>query len=271
MAQDDKSAQDTVREFYDGFGWKREGERSGEDNLFRKFPESHRTYAHAVEKRLQDLFVGRSGSLLIVGCGDLPDNHLEIIRQFSKVACMDISESAIEITRNKLGPDADYHVASIIDPTLPSSQFEAVFCAHVVYHIDAAQQEAAVRQMLRLVKPGGRVVIVYANPRSPFAVVGGAMRALGRAVGRRRLFQQKGIPDLYYHAHPRGWWRRFETEAIVSFIPWEVIGSRPARTLLRGDSMARAFFRAAGWVEHRLPSVAVRIWQYPILVLDKRS
>jgi len=129
----------------------------------------------------------------------------------------------------------------------------------------------AVRQMLRLVKPGGRVVIVYANPRSPFAVVGGAMRALGRAVGRKRIFRQNGIPDLYYHANPRGWWRRFDTEAVVSFIPWEVIGSRPARALLRGDRIARAFFRAAGWVEHQLPSVAVRVWQYPILVLDKRS
>jgi hypothetical protein len=97
------------------------------------------------------------------------------------------------------------------------------------------------------------------------------MRALGRAVGRKRIFRQNGIPDLYYHANPRGWWRRFDTEAGVSFIPWEVIGSRPARALLRGDRIARAFFRAAGWVEHQLPSVAVRVWQYPILVLDKRS
>jgi hypothetical protein len=77
-------------------------------------------------------------------------------------------------------------------------------------------------------------------------------------------------PHLYYHAHPRSWWRRFAPMAAIRFAPWEAIGSRPARALLRTDASARLFYHAAAWLEANAPSAAARLWQYPIIILEKK-
>jgi ubiquinone/menaquinone biosynthesis C-methylase UbiE len=66
----------------------------------------------------------------------------------------------------KLGPTGEFVLGSILDLPLPDNHVDAVYCAHVIYHIDAAFQEKAVRELIRVTKPGGRVVIIYANPNS---------------------------------------------------------------------------------------------------------
>lgn len=264
------SANDVVKTFYDEFGWQKDGTYSGEDNLFRAFPKAFREYARASGERTRNLFGARTGRLLVVGCGDMPDMHVEIARQFSSVTCMDISEVALDISRRKLGDRGEYVLDSIVETASESEMFDAVFCAHVVYHIDAAQQERAVRQMIRLTRPGGRIVVVYANPRSPFAIPGALARGFKALVGKARASNANAIPELYYHAHPLGWWKRFGSACRVGFVPYEVIGSRPARALLRGEAMASAFFRRALWLETKFPNLAVRLWQYPTVVLDKQ-
>ncbi len=253
-----------VAAFYDTHGWVDTGDgTSGEDGLFRQFPRGYEHYAEGSARRTQALLAGRTGALLFVGCGDLPDTHVQIAAGFAQVTCLDISQAALAIAAGKLGPRAVCRLESIVGCTLPDAQFDLSFCAHVIYHIDAAEQEAAVRQLLRLTRPGGRIVIIYANPRSVFTLPGEAMRALRP---RRR---DGAVPPLYYHAHPLGWWRRFGDQAAVRFAPWQAIGSRPARALLRTDAMAALFYRAAGWFEAAWPAAAARLWQYPIVVLDK--
>jgi len=52
-----------------------------------------------------------------------------------------------------------------------------VFRAHVIYHIDAAEQKTAVLELIRFCKPGGRVVILYKNPQ-PIRYAAGAVDRL---------------------------------------------------------------------------------------------
>jgi SAM-dependent methyltransferase len=267
-------AEETVKNFYDRFGWKaQESCESGEELLFRKFSKAyHEIYAPVSEGRVRRLFEGYTGRLLIVGPGDLPKNHITIIQQFSTTTCMDISTRALDIARQKLGDQAEYILDSIVDTALDSDQFNAAFCAHVLYHIDATEQEQAVRQMVRLVKPGGRVVIIYANPHIPklvFKVLRPIKRFALKIVQAKNRNTSPAIPKLYYHAYRLGWWKRFSDVCEVSLLPWEVIGTRPAR-LLWNEVVARKFYRAALWIERTFPAVSVKLWSYPIIVLDKR-
>ena len=267
-----RSVTESVAHFYDHYGWVDQGVAElGEDQLFRRFRPGYAKYTARSADRTLALLTEQCGSLLIVGCGDLPENHVRIAAGFHRVTCMDISVAALGIAEHKLGTSASYRRESIVETTLPDGLFDAVFCAHVIYHIDKDEQEAAVRQLVRVTRPGGRVVIIYANPRSPFTIPGEVMREVKRRVGARRDGNVSGTPALYYHVHPLGWWRRFTADCNVAFIPWEVIGSRPARALLWGDRMAAAFFNAAAWFETRAPHAAVRLWQFPIVVLDKKS
>jgi SAM-dependent methyltransferase len=269
VREDFSTTSRTVANFYDRHGWiKQDNGVQGEDTLFRTFPTAHIRYAGQTMDRICGLLSPRRDALLFAGCGDMPDNHMRIARSFKHVTCIDISETALDIARDKLGSDGSYVHESIVQTTLPDNAFDGVFCAHVIFHVNAAEQEFAVRQLVRVAKPGGRVLVIYANPLSPFALPGESMRRLRRWLGAAR--KSSAMPELYYHAHPLGWWQRFEDQCKVSFVPSEVIGSRPARALLRTEWMASGFYGQAAWLEARAPQLAVRLWQYRVVVLDKK-
>ena len=177
----DPPTSESTAHFYDHYGWVDQGAGgSGEDQLFRRFRPAYAEYTARSADRTLALLAEGCGSLLIVGCGDMPESHVRIAAGFDQVTCMDISAAALGIAERKLGTAASYRRESIVKTALPDSLFDAALCAHVIYHIDKDEQEAAVRQLLRVTRSGGRVVIVYFNPRSPFAVPGAVMREVKR-------------------------------------------------------------------------------------------
>jgi SAM-dependent methyltransferase len=252
----------TVRDFYDTYGWS----EGGEDELFRQFRPAYRAYHQQTDARTLGCFEGRDGSLLIVGGGDLPQSHVELASRFNTVTCIDISAVALDITQHKL-PTAERVLGSICNAPLPTGTIDAVFAAHIVYHIDANEQERAVREMIRVAKPGGRIVIVYNNPRSPIRFAAGVVHRL-----RKRFSPDLAVKTpsgLYFSPHPLSWWSVFKDMCTVSMLPWDIIGSFEERTLIPSDRLARAFYGAAARVERKLPYASVHFWQYPIIILDK--
>jgi ubiquinone/menaquinone biosynthesis C-methylase UbiE len=130
-------------------------------------PSSHfYPYQDLVDHRTTNCFSGITGRLLIAGGGDLPGAHTQIARHFSSICCLDISQKALDISKQILGDREEYVLASILDIPKSSNFFDAVFCAHVIYHIDKQLQSKAIRELVRVIRPGGRAVIIYWNPRS---------------------------------------------------------------------------------------------------------
>lgn len=273
----DSKVENSVRTFYEDFGWEDADGVKGEDISFRMFRPAYYPYHEAVEARTISAMQPFAGNLLIVGCGDMPESHVEIATRFDKTTCIDISQKALDIAAARL-PKASTVNGSILASDIEDNSFDTVFCAHVLYHIDAQQQEKAVREMLRVVKPGGKVVVIYSNPQSPLRYMcsvakrinGMAAKVMGRTKEHRHSSGQER-PALYFLAHPLKWWQQFGDGSNVSMIPWDVIGSFEERQLLPSDWLARAFYATAGWVERRFPKIAVRLWQYPQIVLYKES
>ena len=57
------------------------------------------------------------------------------------------------------GVEIDYLRAAITDLPLPDEQFDAVFCISVIEHLGHAGARAAVAELRRVLKPGGRLLI----------------------------------------------------------------------------------------------------------------
>jgi len=256
-----KSVEQSVREFYDERGWK-----GGEDRLFRQYNQAYRQYHAAAVARTIDCFSGRSGSLLIAGGGDMPESHIDIATKFDRVACIDISQAALDIAQRKV-PKLERTLGSICAAPFEASTFDAVFCAHVIYHIDATEQEQAVRELIRICKPGGRVVILYKNPQSPIRYAAGAIHRLRKLAAPKDSIEEAA--GLYFSAHSLGWWNRFRDTSAVSMRPWDIIGSFEERTLIPANWLARTFYGIARLIEVKTPRLAVKLWQYPIVILDK--
>lgn len=94
--------EESVRQFYDNYGWIGTEGKTGEDVEFRKFRPSYYSYHQHVEKRVEHLFDGLDGDLLIAGCGDVPDSHVTIAEKFTSVCCVDISHQALQLASKRL-------------------------------------------------------------------------------------------------------------------------------------------------------------------------
>jgi SAM-dependent methyltransferase len=258
-----------VREFYDSFGWVAKDGTVGETR-YRRFSPPYYPYHEGVNDRTMSCFAGLGGSLLLAGGGDLPETHTAIAAQFSKVTCLDISKRALEIAETKLGAGAAYINASILDIPLPDDQFDAVYCAHVIYHIDIDLQQRAIEELIRVTRPGGRVVVIYGNPHSlvdRLITYKSKTPLLWKL--RRPAPTAQGGPSLYFALHPLEWWDGFKSQCRVSFVPWDVMSCDQERSLLWSDSVAKGFYGVCGWLEKKRENLAVKWWQYEVVVLDK--
>lgn len=266
-----------VRDFYDNFGWRDNDGIKGEDLSFRMFRPAYYPYHEIVEARTMGAFEPFDGEILIVGCGDMPANHVDIATRFDKTTCIDISQRALEISQEQLPETSEMVLGSILNSNFADNSFDSILCAHVLYHIDASSQEGAMREMIRVTKPGGRIVLIYSNPRSPLRYMCSAAKRVNNFVarfrGREKQYREttgQERPTLYFFAHSLGWWSRFSDQCDLRIIPWDVIGSFEERQLISGDRLAILFYRCSAWLEQRFPRFAVKLWQYPLVVLTKK-
>jgi len=265
-----------VRDFYDQYGWVTTAGVSGEHALFRKFSLPYYFYHDGVNARTLACFAGMHGSLLIAGGGDLPETHVTIANMFSQTTCLDISKVAIDIARNKLGDNGEFIVGSILDIPKPENHFDAIYCAHVIYHIDKDQQHKAIRELIRVTKPGGRIVVIYSNqdsmPKRVARVKGKIplLRTLKRAKPNREP-GARNRPPLYFYAHPLSWWSQFDDECEVDIKPWDVMSNVEEEAILINDEIASLGYRVCAWFENRYPQKAGRWWSYPLVLLTKKE
>ncbi len=123
-------------------------------------------------RRLLAEFVTLSGArggehALDIGCG--PG---KLVRALGAAvgpggAAVGIDPSATAIADNRRRDRAAQHryeVGPAQDLPLPDAAFDVVTCTFVMHHIPEAQRTAALAQMWRVLRPGGRVLLADASP-----------------------------------------------------------------------------------------------------------
>ncbi len=119
-------------------------------------------------RRLLELLDGRCGDLLDVGCGSavLADSVAALGWRYTGV---DASEAMVRTARARLGNHDGVRlaVADVADLPFPDDSFDAVVCIGVLDRV--SEQPAAVRELLRVLRPGGGAVVSFPNGLSPYA------------------------------------------------------------------------------------------------------
>jgi len=113
----------------------------------------------------------KSGSIIDVGAGEstLVDDLLA--RGCREITILDVSKTAIEITRDRLGPAAEqvsWIVGDITQISLPVRSFD-VWHDRAVFHflVDPEQRKRYVQAALNAVRPGGHVIVSAFGPEGP--------------------------------------------------------------------------------------------------------
>jgi SAM-dependent methyltransferase len=154
---------------------------------------------------------------LDVGCGGgLGHAHL---RGLARLEGVDLSEAMIATARQR-NPGVLYHVADGSRLPFEQGAFDLTFTSCVLHHVPAGKRGAFVRELRRVTRPGGLVVVFELNPLNPLTRLAvhrcefdrGAL-LLGRRETRRRLAAARLSPveERYFLFFP---WRTRVLERI---------------------------------------------------------
>jgi SAM-dependent methyltransferase len=144
-----------------------------------KTPNAVSWYSPHLEKSLsliEELAPDRSVSIIDVGGGEstLVDDLLA--RSYEKITVLDISQTAVDANRERLGSVAErvtWIVSDITNAELEPSSYD-LWHDRAVFHFltDSRDRQAYVRQVARSVRHGGYVVVSTFGPEGPMKCSG---------------------------------------------------------------------------------------------------
>lgn len=147
--------------------------------------------ASAVAAR--DLFV-RAGarSVLIPGIG-YGRNARPFIESGMFVAGIEISETAIDLARSRLGLEVPIVHGSVEDMPFDDRSYDGVFCHGLIYLLDARGRQKLIRDCHRQLAPGGHMVFTVISKQAP-------MYGQGQRLGDDWYERLPGLPMYFYDA-----------------------------------------------------------------------
>jgi SAM-dependent methyltransferase len=115
----------------------------------------------------------------------------------------DIDREAIAWARESLRDVGDFHTNEPSPPTrYPDGRFDAIYSVSLFTHLDEAAQDAWLRELARLLKPGAMFVTTVHGRFATQSCSEGerrelAQRGIAYRVGRKGRFKLDGLPDFY--------------------------------------------------------------------------
>ena len=271
---------ETVKAFYDDYGWVKKPDEVFNDTA--EFTEARpiaQAYLQHCNARIGKL-LGSGRFVLDAASGAIPHReYLTYSTNYQVRICVDLSIRALNEARAKLGARGLYLLGDITRLPLADGVVDSVISLHTIYHIPKNEQTTAVDELVRVTRPGGRVIIVYVWGRSlamdaVFRLRGwlGFIRRLGRPPSIATAIQSGAAkpPPLYFHPLNHDWFAGdVAARHAARLRVWSAV-SKAFQTRFVSDGPAgRLLIAAVELLEDALPGLAGRIGQYPMFVIDK--
>lgn len=271
------NAEEKVSKFYNAVGWEIEGEITEDARRWEDLRENAKEYVSKCRLRVLRYIPDNGVNILDMASGPIQyREYLEYSKNFKKRYCVDLSSAALEKAKKKIGDHGVFLHGSFFDIPMEENFFDCSVSLHTIYHINKDRQEEAVRKLIYVTKPGHPIIIVYSSPNTafirlitfPFRLVGKAKNILKKLNGKRKQEEDLG---LYFHAHPINWWNRFSDVASVQIMPWRSFSSDMQKWLIPNNKIGRKMFDVLFNLEEHFPNFFVKHFQYPMIILTKRT
>jgi SAM-dependent methyltransferase len=171
-----------------------------------------------------------------------------------------------------VGIPHEFRTADVCALPFEDGAFDAVYCSHLIYHIaDPAAQDAALAEFVRVVRPGGVVVLIAANPRPLVFPMRLARRLLADTPGVGSMLNRlRTSPPLPYKPMPIGWMRR----RLVRGGPVEVVAADiPSTSFYRNvtefKGLGKLLWTSIRWLDVNYPRLSAHLGNFVILTCRK--
>ncbi|MEM7808228.1 MAG: class I SAM-dependent methyltransferase [Planctomycetota bacterium] len=271
-----------TRDFYDRQGWRADEDgRLLDEHLFGKPSATHGPIQQrAHERRFAGIRAflapsGPVGDLLEVGCGGNPEPNVVAVAE--RYVGVDFSTVGLDAANERLAHLAQRRQsdtplvfrtqqADAVDLPFADGQFDAVYSAHMLYHIsDPAAQARAIAEMRRVLKPGGRLLLVLANPRPLLWPSRLAKRVLADSPLETLLRKLKGPSPLPYKPMRISWHLATLRHAGLSDVrctAYRMASTHTVQRLGETSTFGRKAWRTMDHLERTWPRIAARLGNY---------
>ena len=279
---------DRTRDFYERQGWRVDATgRLADETLFgARTDNDGPIQRRAHERRFAGIreHLAPSGAvdrLLEVGCGGNPEPN--VVALADDYTGVDFSSTGLEAANLRLDKLAELRAddrplthrtrqADACELPFDDASFDALYSAHMLYHMsDADAQARAIAEMGRVLRPGGRLLLVLANPRPILWPGRLAKRLLADTPvvsGLLRRVRSKNKSPLPYQPMRIGWNLRRLRDAGIGTpecIAYRMASTETMQTLGEKGAISRGLWSAMEWLERDHPHLAARLGTYVTL------
>src|SRR5579872_3600 len=208
LMSDDKKL---VRNFYDQRGWHANAAGDYEDAvIFEDLRPVSKEYLKKCHDRVSRFLKPSGDYLLDAASGALQfKDYLQYSERYKYRVCVDLSFQALSEVKRKLGSKAICVLCDITNMPFRDGVMGGFVSLNTIYHIPKDEQATAVRELYRVLKPGGKGVVVYDWYKHSPWMNAGLLPFRGFVFIRNRLAgafrKMAGSKDdgkmLYFYAH----------------------------------------------------------------------
>lgn len=268
----DTNIKHEIKAFYDQVGWQQDQTKQFKDATDSEDLRAvSKDYIHQCHLRLKQYLPQKGQFLLDAASGPIQyPEYLKYSKNYRYRICVDLSLTGLLEAKAKLGDKGIYILCDITKLPLQNDKIDAVISLHTIYHVPQNQQTQAFDELYRVLKPGGRSIVVYSWGKHsalmkfflyPFKL---AKRAYMLAKGNK--------PALYFYANSYQWFKqqlqnKYDTKIFV----WRSVNVPFLKIYIHSFLAGRVILRLIYKLEEKCPNLMGRIGAYPLLVTEKKS
>lgn len=276
-----------VRAFYDEIGWKMESDGHYQNARYEDLRPVSADYIHRCHMRIPRYLEEGGRFLLDIGSGPVQyPEYMTYAKKFDIRVCFDISITALEEARQKIGEKGFYVVGDAANLPFAPETFDGIVSLHTFHHLSIDGQREAWKEVYRTLKPKRNAVVVNGWTESAmmkkWLPAVRFMETLGEIIaflrGKRKLQQkkknaEKQKPTGTFIQKMDAQWIRTELPKIapsanITIRCWRSVSVRWLRAIVHnpyGKGLLRRLFEN----EEADPETYGIRGQYPMIILSK--
>jgi ubiquinone/menaquinone biosynthesis C-methylase UbiE len=194
---------------------------------------------------------------------------------FPEYTGIDFSEQGLSVARATTSgewPGARFVSADAVALPFADASFDCVYSGHMLYHIaEPASQERALSEMVRVLRPGGALVLVSANPRPLLFPLRLLIRLVAETPGLRRIARRiKGPSPVPYNPQRIRWIRsRLARAGTVTVISGGMASTAFNRKVSEFRNPGRMLWLFLDRTEERFPQSAAHLGNYAVFLFRR--
>lgn len=272
----------SVFHYYDREGWRKVDGRYVDTEVNENLDPAAGNYNTMTRNRvlaeLSELPEGNRNRLLDCASGAVQyPEYIEYSQTFGQRYCVDYSAQALSEARENLTNAGQGNCVFLCEDFLrvhfEDGYFDAAISLHTLYHVDLTEQEEFVERLIKSVRDGGKIIVVYSNPLSLRACLALPVNSwyLSKQCAKWLLVRLSLYHDakkaLYFRRKHIWWWRRFKRFGDVNIKAYRFLTPTIERRMIPNNRVGRRIY---SWL-YSLESatLAAFISDYYMVVIKK--